>query len=78
MYYFRGGVNPVAVVATIVAALVPIGVVIWGTSYQASFTWFIGAAIGFVIYMLGMKLLPTELIYGTRTRAAEPSEASAI
>ena len=78
MYYFRGGVNPVAVVATIVAALVPIGVVIWGTSYQASFTWFIGAAIGFVIYMLGMKLLPTELIYGTRTRSGEPSEAPAI
>jgi NCS1 family nucleobase:cation symporter-1 len=62
-YAYRGGWNPVAVVAVIAASIPPIAVVIWGTAYAASFTWFIGAAVGLVVYYLGMKFTPKEYLY---------------
>ncbi|EON33195.1 MULTISPECIES: NCS1 family nucleobase:cation symporter-1 [Gordonia] len=63
-YWYRNGWNPVAVGATIIASVLPISVVIFGTVYQASFTWFMGAAAGMVLYWLGMKFVPAHLIYG--------------
>ncbi|MFC9982584.1 NCS1 family nucleobase:cation symporter-1 [Gordonia sp. NPDC127522] len=63
-YWYRNGWNPVAVGATAIASILPIGVVIFGTVYQASFTWFIGAGMGMLLYWLGMKFVPTHLIYG--------------
>lgn len=63
-YWYRNGWNPVAVGATAIASILPIGVVIFGTVYQASFTWFIGAGMGMLLYWLGMKFVPTRLIYG--------------
>ncbi|OHU18795.1 nitrate reductase [Mycobacteroides franklinii] len=63
-YYYRGGINPVAVAATLVGALIAIAMVVWGSAYMASFTWFLGAGIGFGIYLLGMRHVPPHLIYG--------------
>ncbi|MGC4961875.1 NCS1 family nucleobase:cation symporter-1 [Gordonia sp. DT101] len=62
-YSYRNGWNPVAVISVIVASILPISFVIWGTAYQASFTWFMGAAAGAVVYWLGMKFAPTSFIY---------------
>ncbi|MYR08732.1 NCS1 family nucleobase:cation symporter-1 [Gordonia sp. SID5947] len=62
-YSYRNGWNPIAVIAVILASILPIGFVIWGTAYQASFTWFMGAAAGGVIYWLGMKFAPASFIY---------------
>ncbi|KPG29465.1 nitrate reductase, partial [Mycobacteroides immunogenum] len=68
-YFYRGGINPVAVAATAVGAALAIAVVIWGSTYLASFTWFLGAGIGFVLYLLGMRSVPAHVIYG-RSRSA--------
>jgi NCS1 family nucleobase:cation symporter-1 len=63
-YYDRGGINPVAVTATVVGAAVAIATVIWGSTYLAAFTWFVGAGIGFAVYLLGMRYTPRHLVYG--------------
>ncbi|OHT87959.1 NCS1 family nucleobase:cation symporter-1 [Mycobacteroides saopaulense] len=63
-YHYRGGINPVAVAATVAGALVAIATAVWGSAYVASFTWFVGAGIGFGVYLLGMRHTPTHLIYG--------------
>uniref|UniRef100_UPI003D8F7563 NCS1 family nucleobase:cation symporter-1 n=1 Tax=Gordonia sp. B7-2 TaxID=3420932 RepID=UPI003D8F7563 len=63
-YFYRNGWNPVAVITVIAASLLPISFVIWGTVYQASFTWFMGAGAGAVIYWAGMKFAPASFIYG--------------
>ena len=68
-YWYRNGWNPVAVASTIVASILPICVVIFGTAYQASFTWFIGAGLGLAVYWLGMKVVPTHLIHGAAPTA---------
>ncbi|MGU3293510.1 NCS1 family nucleobase:cation symporter-1 [Williamsia sp. M5A3_1d] len=62
-YWFRSGVNPVAVIATVVAGAAGIAVVVEGTTYMASYTWFVGAGLGFAIYSLGMRLLPPTFIH---------------
>ncbi|GAC67754.1 NCS1 family nucleobase:cation symporter-1 [Gordonia soli] len=64
-YSYRNGWNPVAVIAVIVGSVVPICVVVWGTAYQASFTWFMGAAVGAAAYWLGMRFAPTGFVYAT-------------
>lgn len=74
-YSYRKGVNPIAVIATIVGALVAIYFVFWGTSYEASFTWFIGAAVGAIVYYAGMKYAPKSFIYDTGVEPAPSSTA---
>ncbi|ATD71992.1 MULTISPECIES: NCS1 family nucleobase:cation symporter-1 [Gordonia] len=64
-YWYRNGWNPVAVASTVIASILPICVVIFGTAYQASFTWFIGAGLGLAVYTLGMKFVPAHLIHGS-------------
>lgn len=49
------GINPIAVTATVVGALLAIATVIWGSPYLATFTWFVGAGIGFAVYLVGMR-----------------------
>ncbi|QTI68210.1 NCS1 family nucleobase:cation symporter-1 [Gordonia polyisoprenivorans] len=73
-YFYRNGWNPVAVISVILASILPISFVIWGTAYEASFTWFMGAGAGLVIYYLGMRLAPNEFVYG---RAAAPGGVTA-
>ncbi|MDO3333508.1 NCS1 family nucleobase:cation symporter-1 [Mycobacteroides abscessus] len=63
-YQYRGGINPIAVTATVVGALLAIATVIWGSPYLATFTWFVGAGIGFAVYLVGMRYTPRHLIYG--------------
>lgn len=63
-YHYRNGWNPVAVASVILASMLPISFVIWGTAYEASFTWFMGAGAGAVIYWLGMTFVPAQFIYG--------------
>ncbi|MEZ5213320.1 NCS1 family nucleobase:cation symporter-1 [Gordonia sp. PP30] len=63
-YAYRKGWNPVAVIAVVIASIPPISVVIWGTAYAASFTWFIGAGLGFVVYHAGMRYTPKKYLYG--------------
>ncbi|MBD0860983.1 NCS1 family nucleobase:cation symporter-1 [Gordonia sp. zg691] len=73
-YWYRNGWNPVAVGATVIASILPIGVVIFGTAYQASFTWFMGAAVGMALYWVGMKFIPAHLIYGSGPRATTTTD----
>ncbi|SIS14959.1 NCS1 family nucleobase:cation symporter-1 [Williamsia sterculiae] len=70
-YAYRNGWNPVAVVAVVIGALAPIAVVIWGTTYASSFTWFIGAALGGVVYLGGMRTVPDRFVYGTPAARAK-------
>ena len=70
MYAYLNGWNPVAVIATAVASIVPICVVIWGTAFAASFTWFMGAGAGFVLYLLGMKYTPKKYLYSDYAEGA--------
>ena len=74
-YSYKNGWNPVAVLSVIVASLLPISFVIFGTAYQASFTWFMGAAAGAVVYWLGMTYLPKSFIYATGEVPVESAEA---
>jgi nucleobase:cation symporter-1, NCS1 family len=64
-YSYRNGWNPVAIISVIIASVLPISFVIWGTAYQASFTWFMGAAAGAVVYWIGMTFAPKSFIYDT-------------
>ena len=74
-YSYRNGWNPVAVISVIVASLLPISFVIFGTPYQASFTWFMGAGAGALVYWLGMTYAPKSFIYATGEVPVESAEA---
>ncbi|MFT4041658.1 MAG: NCS1 family nucleobase:cation symporter-1 [Gordonia sp. (in: high G+C Gram-positive bacteria)] len=73
-YWFRGGWNPVAVVAVILASIIPIGFVLFGTAYQASFTWFMGAAAGLVFYYLGMRFASDKFLHGAHVPTTTTAE----
>ncbi|MFT4127469.1 MAG: NCS1 family nucleobase:cation symporter-1 [Gordonia sp. (in: high G+C Gram-positive bacteria)] len=75
-YHYRNGWNPIAVIAVILSSIVPIAFVIFGTPYQASFTWFMGAGIGAVIYWAGMRYAPAEFIYGALPAATITTDIS--
>lgn len=52
-YHYHKGVNPAAVIATALGALVAvIPVLVPGMTSVAQFSWFIGVGVGFVAYML--------------------------
>ena len=44
-YHYKGGYNPVAIVATAISACAGMIVVFWGSSEAATYTWFIGAGL---------------------------------
>ena len=46
-YHYKGGYNPVAIVATAISAIIGMIVVFWGSSEAATYTWFIGAGCAF-------------------------------
>ncbi|GAB32404.1 NCS1 family nucleobase:cation symporter-1 [Gordonia otitidis] len=69
-YHYRGGWNPVAVISVVLASIIPICFVIWGTSYEASFTWFMGAAAGLVFYYVGMRLASDRFLHGSHIPVA--------
>ena len=50
-------------VATAVAAVAGMLVVFLGSSQAATYTWFIGAGLGFVLYMVGSKLFAVRANY---------------
>jgi NCS1 family nucleobase:cation symporter-1 len=64
-YHYRKGYNPVAVVATVIAALAGVLVVFFGSTEAATYTWFIGAGLGFALYMVGSKLFAVQANYPT-------------
>ena len=53
-YWFRGGYNPPAIIATAVGAVVAVIPVLWsggpGMSTIAQYSWFIGMALGLAVY----------------------------
>jgi nucleobase:cation symporter-1, NCS1 family len=51
-YHYAKGYNPVAIIATVVGAVIAMGVVFFGSSTAAAFSWFIGAAIAFALHFL--------------------------
>ncbi|EXG81496.1 NCS1 family nucleobase:cation symporter-1 [Cryptosporangium arvum] len=53
-YHYVKGYNPVAIVATAVAAVIGVLVVFLASADVAAFSWFIGAGIAFALY-LGLK-----------------------
>jgi NCS1 family nucleobase:cation symporter-1 len=75
-YFYRNGWNPVAVLSVVAASIIPICFVLFGTAYQASFTWFMGAAAGLVFYYLGMRYAPKSFIYGSGLSAATTTDIS--
>jgi nucleobase:cation symporter-1, NCS1 family len=54
-YYYRKGYNPPAIIATAVGAVVAMVPVLWthgpGMHTTAQYSWFIGMALGFVVYL---------------------------
>jgi NCS1 family nucleobase:cation symporter-1 len=55
-YWYSNGYNKAAVMAVVPSALVPVlCVIVPGMGGIANFTWFIGCALGFVIYALVMR-----------------------
>ena len=51
-YFYSGGVNPLAVCALIPSALIPaLFVVVPALATLANFTWFVGVALGFGLYL---------------------------
>ncbi|MTD15594.1 NCS1 family nucleobase:cation symporter-1 [Nakamurella sp. YIM 132087] len=55
-YYYRKGVNPIAVGATALGALIGVAIVFWGSMQVAAYSWFICAGIGFVGYLVGTSM----------------------
>lgn len=55
-YFYRGGYNPKAIIATAVGAVLALVPVLWsggpGMVTTAQYTWFIGMAVGFVLHTL--------------------------
>ena len=64
-YHYRKGYNPVAVVATVISALAGVLVVFFASTEAATYTWFIGAGLGFALYMVGSKLFAVQANYPT-------------
>jgi NCS1 family nucleobase:cation symporter-1 len=62
-YHYKGGYNPVAIVATAISACAGMIVVFWGSSEAATYTWFIGAGSAFVIYMLASRMFSAKANY---------------
>jgi NCS1 family nucleobase:cation symporter-1 len=58
-YHYTKGWNPVAVAATAVAAVIGIGIVFFTNPTAASFSWFIGAAISFLLYLALKNSIPS-------------------
>ena len=54
------GYNPVAIVATAISAVAGMIVVFLGSSEAATYTWFIGAGLAFVLYMVGSRMFGHE------------------
>ncbi|GAA4964760.1 NCS1 family nucleobase:cation symporter-1 [Kineococcus glutinatus] len=68
-YHYRRGVNPVAVVATVVGAVLALLPVMAGWSTVAAFSWFIGAAIAFAAYWLRRSAIPAPAVPAARVPA---------
>lgn len=56
-YWYKNGYNPVAVVSTIVGAIlamlpVLLGGMVWGMTGASQYSWFIGCGVAFVLYYL--------------------------
>jgi nucleobase:cation symporter-1, NCS1 family len=49
-YHYAKGYNPAAVISTILGAAIAMGVVLFGSSTAAAFSWFIGAGIAFAAH----------------------------
>jgi NCS1 family nucleobase:cation symporter-1 len=54
-YWYKGGYNPVAVVATVVGAIlamlpVLLGGMVWGMAGASQYSWFIGCGVSFALY----------------------------
>ena len=75
-YWYRKGVNPAAVIATAIGALVAVVPVLWtkgpGMHTTAQYSWFIGMGLGFVAYLL----LAPQFRVATLSRVAEPAVAA--
>ncbi|MBW0102855.1 NCS1 family nucleobase:cation symporter-1 [Pseudonocardia sp. KRD291] len=58
-YWFRKGYNPVAIGSTAAGAVVAVLVVLLGSTDAASYSWFVGAAIAFVLHtVLSRRIAP--------------------
>lgn len=58
-YWYRGGVNPLAVSALVPAVLIAVlTVLVPGLSFLANFTWFIGCGFGALIYVILNRRTP--------------------
>ena len=57
-YHYYKGVNPVAVIATAISAIVGVFIVFYASSDVAAFSWFIGAGISFGIYLALKSKIP--------------------
>jgi NCS1 family nucleobase:cation symporter-1 len=73
-YWYRKGYNPPAIIATAVGAVVAVVPVLWthgpGMHTTAQYSWFIGMALGFVVY----NLLAPRMQVASRSRIDEPIE----
>jgi len=57
-YHYRAGWNPVAVGATAAGAVVALVPVLSHHTTTATFSWFIGAGLGFAVYLLFRRSIP--------------------
>jgi nucleobase:cation symporter-1, NCS1 family len=64
-YHYRKGYNPVAVVVTAIAAIAGMLVVFFGSTEAATYTWFIGAGLAFVLYLVGSRMFAARANYPT-------------
>ena len=55
-YHYHKGYNPVAIVATLVGAVVGVIIVFFASSSVAAYTWFICAGIGFALHYIGTAI----------------------
>jgi NCS1 family nucleobase:cation symporter-1 len=62
-YHYKKGYNPVAVVVTAISAVAGMLVVFLGSSEAATYTWFIGAGLAFVLYMVGSRMFAVQANY---------------
>jgi NCS1 family nucleobase:cation symporter-1 len=71
-YFYRKGYNPPAIIATAVGAVVAVIPVLWahgpGMHTTAQYSWFIGMALGFVVY----TLLAPRMKVASRSRVGRP------
>ena len=62
-YHYKKGYNPIAIAATAISAVVGMIVVFFGSYEAATYTWFIGAGLAFVLYMLGSRFFGAKANY---------------